>query len=86
LLNTTHAGVKGNPDETGSSRSGILLITETMLGKKLNASNFLNKLISLALLEKLDEKKSIGTHRSPTFYKFNSKVYSRALKEGLVSA
>jgi hypothetical protein len=64
----------------------IQLFYETMLGKKLNASNFPNKLISLGLLEKLDEKKSIGAHRSPTFYKFNSKVYSRALKEGLVLA
>jgi 8-oxo-dGTP diphosphatase len=64
----------------------IQLFYETMLGKKLNPSNFPNKLISLGLLEKLDEKKSIGAHRSPTFYKFNSKVYTRALKEGLVLA
>jgi 8-oxo-dGTP diphosphatase len=64
----------------------IHLFYETMLGKKLNASNFPNKLISLGLLEKLNEKKSIGAHRSPTFYKFNSKVYNKALKEGLVLA
>jgi 8-oxo-dGTP diphosphatase len=64
----------------------IHLFYETMLGKKLNASNFPNKLISLGLLEKLDEKRSIGAHRAPSFYKFNSKVYNRALKEGLVLA
>ena len=64
----------------------IHLFYETMLGKKLNASNFPNKLISLGLLEKLNEKRSIGAHRSPTFYKFNTKVYGRALKEGLVLA
>jgi 8-oxo-dGTP diphosphatase len=64
----------------------IQLFYETMLGKKLNASNFPNKLISLGLLEKLNEKRNIGAHRSPTFYKFNSKVYGRALKEGLVLA
>lgn len=64
----------------------IHLFYETMLGKTLNPSNFPNKLISLGLLEKLDEKRSIGPHRSPTFYKFNTKVYSKALKEGLVLA
>jgi ADP-ribose pyrophosphatase YjhB (NUDIX family) len=64
----------------------IHLFYETMIGKKLNPSNFPNKLISLGLLVKLDEKKSIGAHRSPTFYKFNTEVYDRALKEGLVLA
>jgi 8-oxo-dGTP diphosphatase len=64
----------------------IHLFYETMIGKKLNPSNFPNKLISLGLLEKLDEKKNIGAHRSPTFYKFNTKVYDKALEEGLVLA
>jgi ADP-ribose pyrophosphatase YjhB (NUDIX family) len=64
----------------------IHLFYETMLGKKLNASNFPNKLISLGLLEKLDEKRKIGAHRSPTYYRFNVEVYDRALDEGLVLA
>jgi len=64
----------------------IHLFYETMLGKKLNPSNFPNKLIALGLLEKLNEKKSIGPHRAPTYYKFNSKVYGLALQEGLVLA
>jgi 8-oxo-dGTP diphosphatase len=64
----------------------IHLFYETMIGKKLNPSNFPNKLISLGLLEKLNEKRSIGAHRSPTFYKFNTKVYDKALGEGLVLA
>lgn len=59
---------------------------ETMIGKKLNPSNFPNKLISLGLLEKLDEKRDIGSHRSPTFYKFNTEAYDKALEEGLVLA
>jgi hypothetical protein len=42
--------------------------------------------LPLGLLEKLDEKRSIGPHRAPTFYKFNTKVYNKALKEGLVLA
>lgn len=57
---------------------------EVMSGKTLHASNFPNKLMSIGLIEKLDEKKSIGAHRSPTFYRFNDERYEEALKEGLV--
>ena len=62
------------------------LFYETIVGKKLNVSNFPNKLIALGLLQKLDEKKKIGAHRSPAFYRFNDEVYDQALKEGLVLA
>lgn len=57
---------------------------EVMSGKSLHASNFPNKLLSIGLLEKLEEKKSIGAHRSPTYYRFNEEKYQLALKEGLV--
>jgi len=57
---------------------------EVMSGKQLNASNFPNKLISLGLIVKLDEKRNIGAHRSPTYYKFDDEVYEGALSEGLV--
>jgi len=62
----------------------IRLFYQVMSGKQLNATNFPNKLISLGIISKLGEKKKIGAHRSPTFYKFNEKVYDKALKEGLV--
>lgn len=57
---------------------------EVMSGKTLNASNFPNKLISIGLISKTDEKLKIGAHRSPTFYKFNDEVYEQALQEGVV--
>jgi 8-oxo-dGTP diphosphatase len=57
---------------------------EAMSGKELNASNFPNKLISLGLIRKTNEKRKIGAHRSPVFYTFNKKVYDKALKEGMV--
>jgi 8-oxo-dGTP diphosphatase len=57
---------------------------EVMSGKTLNASNFPNKLISLGLIVKLDEKRNIGAHRSPAYYQFNEEMYENALKEGLV--
>ena len=59
---------------------------EVMSGKQLNASNFPNKLISLGLIVKLDEKRSIGAHRSPAYYKFDEESYQQALREGLVLA
>jgi 8-oxo-dGTP diphosphatase len=59
---------------------------EVMSGKQLNASNFPNKLISLGLIVKLDEKRNIGAHRSPAYYKFDEETYNKALQEGLVLA
>jgi 8-oxo-dGTP diphosphatase len=62
----------------------IKLLYEVLSGKKLNATNFPNKLIALDLISKLDEKRKIGAHRSPAYYKFNEEVYEDALVEGLV--
>jgi 8-oxo-dGTP diphosphatase len=54
---------------------------ETILGKELDQRNFTKKLASLNLLRKLNEKKHIGGHRSPTLYKFNKRAYNQALKQ-----
>jgi ADP-ribose pyrophosphatase YjhB (NUDIX family) len=62
----------------------IKLFYEVMSGKILHASNFPGKLISLGLIEKTEEKRSIGAHRSPTYYKFNKAAYDKALQDGLV--
>lgn len=59
---------------------------EIMSGKQLNPTNFTNKLISLGIIIKLDEKKPIGGHRSPSYYKFDNKTYQEALEKGLVLA
>lgn len=64
----------------------IKLFYEVMSGKTLHITNFPNKLISLGLIQKTSEKRMIGAHRSPTYYKFNNEVYKKALKEGLVLA
>lgn len=61
----------------------IHALYETLLGKKLDISNFPKKLIALGLLKKLDEKRSIGAHRSPYLYQFDKEAYDKALKEGL---
>ena len=56
---------------------------ETILEKKLDQRNFTKKLVYLDLIRKLDEKKYIGGHRSPTLYKFNKKEYNNAVKKGI---
>lgn len=62
----------------------IHALYETLLGKKLDISNFPKKLIALGLLKKLDEKRSIGPHRSPHLYMFDKERYDEALKNGVV--
>jgi 8-oxo-dGTP diphosphatase len=62
----------------------IHALYETLLGKKLDISNFPKKLIALGLLKKLNEKRSIGPHRSPHLYIFDKEKYDAALKEGVV--
>lgn len=59
---------------------------ETILGKALDRRNFPKKLLSLGIIKKLDEQKSIGAHRSPFLYKFDKRRYDKALKEGIVLA
>jgi ADP-ribose pyrophosphatase YjhB (NUDIX family) len=62
----------------------IKLLYEVLSGKTLHITNFPNKLISIGLIVKTDEKRKIGAHRSPTYYKFDDKIYNKVLQEGLV--
>jgi 8-oxo-dGTP diphosphatase len=56
---------------------------ETILEKKLDQRNFTKKLVYFDLIRKLNEKKHIGGHRSPSLYKFNKRAYNNALKQGI---
>ncbi len=62
----------------------IHTLYETILGKKLDQRNFAKKLMALGLIQKLNEQRSIGAHRSPFLYQFEKENYERALKEGVV--
>lgn len=64
----------------------IHALYETILGKELDRRNFAKKLISLGIIKKLDETRSIGAHRSPFLYKFDKRKYDKALKEGIALA
>jgi ADP-ribose pyrophosphatase YjhB (NUDIX family) len=61
----------------------ITNLYETILGKTLNSRNFARKIMSTGIVRKLDEKRSIGAHRSPFLYKFDKRKYDSALKNGL---
>jgi len=62
----------------------IHTLYETILGKELDQRNFSKKLIALGLIKKLDERRSIGAHRSPFLYQFEKEQYEQALQEGIM--
>ena len=57
-------------------------IYETILGRKLERSNFNRKMLSLGILEKKEKLYTGGAHKAPYLYSFNKKEYDRLLKEG----
>lgn len=59
---------------------------QTILDKKLDQRNFLRKIMTLGIIKKLDEQRSIGAHRSPYLYQFDQEKYQEALKDGIVHA
>jgi hypothetical protein len=64
----------------------ITSLYETILGKELDDRNFSKKLLATGIIDKLNERKYIGPHRSPFLYVFNKLRYNEALKNGMVLA
>ncbi|PSR57039.1 NUDIX hydrolase [Adhaeribacter arboris] len=62
----------------------IHTLYETILGKELDQRNFAKKLIALGLIQKLNETRAIGAHRSPFLYQFEKENYEQALQVGIV--
>lgn len=58
---------------------------EVILGKELNRGNFYRKIKNTGILQKLDERKKGGAHKSPDLYSFHIENYNMLLKEGLSS-
>ncbi|RYG28142.1 MAG: NUDIX domain-containing protein [Chitinophagaceae bacterium] len=56
---------------------------EIILGKTLNRGNFYRKIIRFDILEKLDESRKGGAHKSPILYRFDAEKYTAALATGL---
>lgn len=55
---------------------------EIILGKKLNRGNFYRKMINYNMLEKLNETRKGGAHKSPDLYSFNIENYEKAMQDG----
>jgi ADP-ribose pyrophosphatase YjhB (NUDIX family) len=56
---------------------------ETILNKQLDRRNFQKKILALDIIYRLTERKEGGAHKAPYLYKFDSKKYQRALKQGI---
>jgi ADP-ribose pyrophosphatase YjhB (NUDIX family) len=58
-------------------------IYETILGRKLDRSNFNRKILSYGILVKKGKQYSGAAHKAPYLYSFNKKAYFKALENGL---
>ena len=56
---------------------------ETILGRDLDRRNFQRKMLNYNILDKLNQRKTGGAHKSPYLYSFNIERYQKALEEGL---
>ncbi len=58
-------------------------VYETILGKKLDRSNFQRKILSYGILDKKEKHFTGGAHKAPYLYSFNKESYFKALQSGL---
>jgi 8-oxo-dGTP diphosphatase len=61
----------------------LQLLYETVLNKSIDRRNFQKRILALGILEKLKETKPGGAHKAPFLYRFDSRKYLKALKQGL---
>jgi ADP-ribose pyrophosphatase YjhB (NUDIX family) len=56
---------------------------ETILDRPLDRRNFQKKMLGLGFLERLEERKHVGPHKSPYYYRFDTNKYEQALQGGI---
>jgi 8-oxo-dGTP diphosphatase len=61
----------------------IQVLYETILGRKLDRSNFNRKILSYSILQKKDKQFAGGAHKAPFLYAFDKSAYFKALQHGL---
>lgn len=61
----------------------LQLIYETILGKKLDRSNFQRRILSFGILDRKEKHFTGNSHRAPYLYAFNKTAYFKALKDGM---
>lgn len=64
--------------------SDLEKLYSTLLGRPVDRRNFRKKIISLNVLDELDEKVSKGSGRPANLFQFNKKRYFQLKKEGIV--
>ena len=55
-----------------------------ILERELDKRNFRKKILSMDVLEELDEIETDVTHRAARLYRFDKKKYNRLVKEGFL--
>ena len=61
----------------------LQVLYETILGRKLDRSNFNRKILSYCILQKKDKQYAGGAHKAPFLYAFDKISYFKALQHGL---
>ncbi|NIK93517.1 NUDIX hydrolase [Mangrovimonas sp. CR14] len=56
----------------------------TLLGRDIDRRNFRKKILSLNILDELEEKTSKGSGRPANLFQFNQKLYFQLKKEGII--
>ena len=64
--------------------SDLEKLYSTLLGRQVDRRNFRKKILSLNVLDELDEKISKGSGRPANLFQFNTKRYFQLKKEGIV--
>ena len=62
----------------------IQALYESVLGEPHDRRNFRKKILSMEILERLDETQQGGAHRAPRLYRFDRKRYKKRMEEGFV--
>lgn len=55
---------------------------ETILGKRLDRRNFQKRMLGYNILQRLEERRTGGAHKSPYLYRFDEQRYHQALADG----
>ncbi|WP_020539178.1 NUDIX hydrolase [Lewinella cohaerens] len=61
----------------------LQLLYEAIYQKELDRRNFRKKILSMGLLDKLDEKDKSGSRKGAFLYQFNAENYQKMVKEGV---
>lgn len=70
--------------DTKFTFSDLEKLYATLLGRSIDRRNFRKKMLSLNILDELDEKISKGSGRPANLFKFNNKRYFELKKKGII--